>query len=52
MAEVDREADLARIEAEQQKIRDLARAASERETLMKAMEARHRLEEARDRSGK
>lgn len=52
MAEVDRQSDLDRVAAEEQKIKDLARAARERETLMEAMEARHRLELGRARDGK
>lgn len=49
MAEVDRQSDLARVAAEEQKIKDLARAEKEREILLKAMAARHRLEQSRVR---
>lgn len=49
MAEVDRQADLERIRAEERRVRDLDKAARDRQKQLDAYAARHRLEDGRER---
>lgn len=49
MAEVDRGSDLERIREEERKVREQARLERDRQKLLDAMDARHRLEDGRKR---